>query len=80
MEGTQEGQTSYLSGDVPVECVRLMPACLTAARCPKTVCTGAQQEPVRTLVRSRTKFFLKNELFFRDPEDVYSRSARPSAS
>ena len=31
MEGTQEGQTSYLSGDVPVECVGLMPASLTAA-------------------------------------------------
>ena len=25
-------------------------------------------------------FFSKNELFFKDPEDVYSRSARPSAS
>ena len=24
--------------------------------------------------------FLKNEVFFKDPEDVYSRSARPSAS
>ena len=25
-------------------------------------------------------FFLKNELFFKDPEDVYPRNARPSAS
>ena len=25
-------------------------------------------------------FFLKNEPLFKDPEDVYSRSARPSAS
>ena len=47
MEGTQEGQTSYLSGDVPVECVRLMPVSLTATRGPGTVCTGAQREPVR---------------------------------
>ena len=39
VEGTQEGQTSYLSGDVPVECVRPMPASLTAARGPGTVST-----------------------------------------
>ena len=32
VEGTQEGQISCLSGDVPVECVRLMPVSLTAAR------------------------------------------------
>ena len=31
MKGTQEGQTSYLSGEVPIE----------------TVCTGAQREPAR---------------------------------
>ena len=49
MEGTQEGQTSYLSGDVPVECVRLMPVSLTATinRGPGTVCTGAQREQAR---------------------------------
>ena len=47
MEGTQEGQTSYPSGDVPVECVRLMPVSLTAARGPGTVCTGAQQKPAQ---------------------------------
>ena len=47
MEGTQEGQSSYLSGDVPVECVRLMPVSLTATRGPGTVCTGAQREPAR---------------------------------
>ena len=47
MEGTQEGQTSYLSGDVPVECVPLMPVSLTATRGPGTVCTGAQREPAR---------------------------------
>ena len=47
MEDTQEGQTSYLSGDVPVECVPLMPVSLTATRVPGTVCTGAQREPVR---------------------------------
>ena len=47
MEGSQEGQTSYLSGDVPVECVRLMPASFTATRGPGTVCTGAQREPPR---------------------------------
>ena len=47
MEGTQEGQTSYLSGDVPVECVPLMPVSLTAIRGPGTVCTGAQREPAR---------------------------------
>ena len=46
MEGTQEGQTSYLSGDVPVECVRLMPASLTAARGPGTVSTGVQRQTV----------------------------------
>ena len=46
-EGTQKGQTSYLSGDVPVECVRLMPASLTAVRGPGTVCTGAQREPAQ---------------------------------
>ena len=28
----------------------------------------------------RNDFFLKNELFFKDPECVNSRSARPSAS
>ena len=28
----------------------------------------------------KNDFFFKNELFFKDPEDVYSRSARPSAS
>ena len=47
MEGTQDGKASYLSGDVPVECVRLMPVCLTAARGPGTVCTGAQREPAQ---------------------------------
>ena len=47
MEGTQEGQTSYLSDDVPVECLRLMPVSLTATRGPGTVCTGAQREPAR---------------------------------
>ena len=47
MEGTQEGQTSYLSGDVPVECARLMSVSLTATRGPGTVCTGAQREPAR---------------------------------
>ena len=47
MKGTQEGQTSYLSGDVPVECVPLMPIILTATRGPGTVCTGAQREPAR---------------------------------
>ena len=47
MEGTQEGQTSYRSGDVPVESVRLMPASLTAARGPGSVCTGAQREPAQ---------------------------------
>ena len=47
MEGTQEGQTSYLSGDVPVECVPLMPVSLTATRGPETVCTGAKREPAR---------------------------------
>ena len=47
MEGTQEGHTSYLSGDVLVKCVRLMPVSLTATRVPGTVCTGAQREPAR---------------------------------
>ena len=47
LEGTQEGQISYISGDVPVECVRLMPVSLTAARGPGTVCTGAQREPAQ---------------------------------
>ena len=47
MGGTQEGQTSYLSGAVPVECVRLMPVSLTAARGPGTFCIGAQREPAQ---------------------------------
>ena len=47
MEDTQEGQTPYLSGDVPVECVPPMPVSLTATRSPGTVCTGAQREPAR---------------------------------
>ena len=47
MEGTQEGQTSYLSGNVPVECVPLMPVSLTATRGPETVCTSAQRQPAR---------------------------------
>ena len=28
----------------------------------------------------KNELFLKDELFFKDPEDVYSRSARPSVS
>ena len=47
MESTQEGQFLYLSGDIPVECVRFMPVSLTAARGPGTVCTGAQREPAQ---------------------------------
>ena len=47
MESTQEGQISYLSGDVPVECVRFVPVSLTAARGPGTVCTDAQREPAQ---------------------------------
>ena len=47
MGSTQEGQISYLSGDIPVECGRFMPVSLTAARGPGTVCTGAQWEPVQ---------------------------------
>ena len=47
VERTQEGQTLYLSGDVPVECVRLMPVSLTVTRCPGTVCTSVQREPAR---------------------------------
>ena len=47
MEGTQAGQTSYLSGGVPVECVRRMPVSWTATRGLGTVCTGAQREPAR---------------------------------
>ena len=47
VEGTQEGKMSYLSVDVLVECVRLMPVSLTAARGPGTVCTGAQREPAQ---------------------------------
>ena len=47
MEGTQEEKTSYLSGDVSVECVRPMSVSLTAIRGPGTVCTGAQREPAR---------------------------------
>ena len=53
MEGTQEGQTSYLSGDVPVERVRLMPVSLTETRGPETVCTGAQREPARVEALAR---------------------------
>ena len=47
MEGTQEGQTSYLSRDVPVECVRVLSVSLTVARGLGTVCTGAQREPAQ---------------------------------
>ena len=47
MEGAQERQTSYLSGDVPVDCVPLMLVSLTATRGPGTVCTGAEREPAR---------------------------------
>ena len=47
VEGTKEGQILYLSGGVPVECVRLMPASLTAAKGSETVCTGAQREPAQ---------------------------------
>ena len=47
MEGTQEGQISYLLGDVTVKCVRFIPVSLTAARGPGTVCTGAQPEPAQ---------------------------------
>ena len=43
----EEGQTSYLSGEVPVECVPLMPVSLTVTRGPGAVCTGAQREPAR---------------------------------
>ena len=34
MKGTQEGQSPYLSGDVPVECVGFMPISSTVARVP----------------------------------------------
>ena len=47
MEGTQEGQTSYLLSEVPVECVPPMPVSLAAARGPGTFCTGAQREPAQ---------------------------------
>ena len=47
VEGTKEGQMLYLSSDAPVECVRLMPVSLTAARGSGTVCTGAQREPAQ---------------------------------
>ena len=47
MEGTQEGQISYLAGDVPVEYVRFMPVSLAAASGPGTVCTGAQRGPAQ---------------------------------
>ena len=56
MEGTQEGQTSYLSGDVPVECVRLMPVSLTATRGPGTVCAGAQRKPARVELSGPPQF------------------------
>ena len=46
MEGTQEGQTSYLSGDVHVGCVC---SCRSVRwrLGPGTVCIGAQREPAR---------------------------------
>ena len=47
MEGTQEGRTSYLLGDAPLECVRPMPVSLAATKGPGTVCTGAQRELAR---------------------------------
>ena len=47
MEGTQERQILYLSGDVPVECMYLMSVSLTAARGLGTVCTCSQREPAQ---------------------------------
>ena len=47
MEGTQERQSPYLSGDVPVEFVAFMAVSLTTARGLGTVCTGTQREPAQ---------------------------------
>ena len=44
MEGTQEEQSTYPSGDIPVEWVGFMPVSSTAIRGPGTVCTGLQRE------------------------------------
>ena len=44
VESTQEGEISYRSGDVLVECVRLIPVSLTVARDPGTVCAGDQRK------------------------------------
>ena len=47
VECTQDGQISYLSGEIPVECVRYMPVSLTATKGSGTVRTGSQWEPAQ---------------------------------
>ena len=47
VEGTQEGQSTYSSGGIPVECVGFLPASSTGTRGPGIVCTGVQREPTQ---------------------------------
>ena len=43
-------------------------------------CISKCKESKQYFGEIKNDFFLKNEIFFKDPEDLYSRSARPSAS
>ena len=57
MEGAWEGQSQYISGDVPVKCVSLMSVSSTAARCHGTVFTGAQRELAQRVEPLGTQLF-----------------------
>ena len=54
VKGTHEGQSPYLSGDVPVKSVGFMPVRSTAARGPGTVCKGAQMRTRKARAEQRT--------------------------
>ena len=72
MEGTQEEQISYLSGDVPVECVRFILVSLTAARGPGTVLNGNQHKS-NHLARNHSR---KEASPIRRPKTRHSSPAR----
>ena len=75
MEGTQEEQISYLSDEVPIECVLFMPVSLTKARGPVTICTvlNRNQHKSNHLARNHPR---KKASPIRRPKTKHSSSVR----